>query len=491
MTSRSRIVVFRVIGLALACGVVGPARTAFAQYGGMPGQPGGGMPQAPMGQEPKEEGPAEAAPEDEGRPSDLEPLGGYAEQNKKKMQIFEIDGYMRMRSDYLYNFNLGQNYTFAGQPAITIGGVTTPTSLSGLPPFPVPLGCVPPDGVGSMPKPCSTKGLGGANLRLRLEPTLNVTDQVRVHAQVDLLDNTLMGSTPDSLVGINRTTQDSLPGAAPVPLLYTTQDPPEIGQNGYTSSIRAKRAWGEVDSEFGSLRFGRMPWHFGRGIAYNDGSCPDCELGTTVDRLMALTQLYGHQIAASWDFGAQGLNSQQLNIGRNDPGGYPIDLSQDDDVVQFMAAITRIDTPVHLRERIDRGDLVVNYGLQLVYRSQQDRVADPGLATTTTTATAATRETVAPAGLTPVGAHLLMPDLWFKLHFRALTVEFEGTAVFGKVDHAGPLAVDPNSDLTLRQFGWVVASDVRLYRDAFFIGFETGGASGDSAHDNSQYLNYR
>ena len=42
-----------------------------------------------------------------------------------------------------------------------------------------------------------------------------------------------------------------------------------------------------------------------------------------------------------------------------------------------MAAITRIDTPVQLRERIDRGDLVVNYGLQLVYRSQQDRVDRP------------------------------------------------------------------------------------------------------------------
>ena len=169
----------------------------------MPGQPGGGMPQAPMGQEAKEEGPAEAAPEDEGRPSDLEPLGGYAEQGKKKMQIFEIDGYMRMRTDYLYNFNLGQNYTFAVQPPIMIGGVTLPAT-SGLPPFPVPLACPAPRRARHRAKPCGTKGLGGANLRLRLEPTLNVTDQVRVHAQVDILDNTLMGSTPDSLVGINR-----------------------------------------------------------------------------------------------------------------------------------------------------------------------------------------------------------------------------------------------------------------------------------------------
>ena len=136
----------------------------------MPGQPGGGMPQAPMGQEPKEEGPAEAAPEDEGRPSDLEPLGGYAEQSKKKMQIFEIDGYFRMRSDYLYNFNLGQGYTQAQQASITYGNAngtstTVNPNASGLPPFPVPLNCSPPDMVGAMPhRPAGTSRASAARI---------------------------------------------------------------------------------------------------------------------------------------------------------------------------------------------------------------------------------------------------------------------------------------------------------------------------------------
>ena len=108
-------------------------------------------------------------------------------------------------------------------------------------------------------------------------------------AQVDVLDNTIMGSTPDSLINYRR------PGVrtnlAPTGALYTTQDPPELGRNSLVTSIRAKRAWGEVDSEFGSLRFGRMPWHFGRGIAFNNGNCPDCDGGTTVDRIMGITQL--------------------------------------------------------------------------------------------------------------------------------------------------------------------------------------------------------
>ena len=95
-------------------------------------------------------------------------------------------------------------------------------------------------------------------------------------------------------------------GVAPTLILSTNQDPPEVGQNGFVSSIRAKRAWGEVDSEFGSLRFGRMPWQFGRGISYNNGACQDCDGGTTVDRVMALTTVYGHQLALAWDLGAQG-----------------------------------------------------------------------------------------------------------------------------------------------------------------------------------------
>ena len=490
----SRIFVGQAIGLALASGL-GAGGSAWAQYGGMPGQPGGGMPAPPMGQESKEEGPAEAAPEEEGRPSDLEPLGGYAEQGRKKMQIFELDGYLRLRSDYLHNFNLGQGYTTL--PNMVPGGAATTTV--GLPPFPVPLGCTAP-ATPTSGVPCGTKGLGAANLRMRLEPTFNVTDQVRVHAQIDVFDNTLMGSTPDSLVTNQRSALDGLPGAAQSSLVYTTQDAPEVGQNGYLSSIRAKRAWGEIDSEFGSLRFGRMPWHFGRGIAFNDGSCPDCELGTTVDRLMALTQLYGHQIALSWDFGSQGLTTQQLNLGRNDPGGYQLDLSQDDDVVQFMAAITRIDSPVHLRERVDRGDLVFNYGLQLVYRSQQNAtVPTTSISSTPVTTTAPTREAAAPSQV-PFGGLTVMPDVWFKLHYRALTVEFEGSGVFGKIDHPGPPGADVplavNDDrLTLFQLGWVLASELRLYRDSLFIGFETGGATGDSATGSkaarAQYLNYR
>src|SRR4029078_2570708 len=146
--------------------------------GGGMGGPGGMQPPPPMGQEPKEEGPAEEAPEEEGRPAVREPLAEYAEQGRRKMQIFEVNGYLRLRTDYMHNFFLGQGYS-----------TLTWTDANGLPaagrpPFPTPLDCPRPAGAyqhtpGVPPAQdpgvnCGAKNIGGANLRLRLEPTVKV-----------------------------------------------------------------------------------------------------------------------------------------------------------------------------------------------------------------------------------------------------------------------------------------------------------------------------
>jgi uncharacterized protein (TIGR04551 family) len=498
--------------LALASAAfLGLVRPAGAQMGGSPsgfGGPGGGM-QPPPGQSPggeKEEGPAEEAPE-ENRPADLEPLTSYPEQNRRKMQIFELDGYLRLRSDYMHDFALGLGYS-----TIASGSTTQGTTNYGLPPFPLPLECPSPGDssvqisatlANSPGSNCSHKDIGGANIRFRLEPTLNITDQVRIHAQIDVLDNTILGSTPDSLAGIqgfNRPpsmlagsstiSPTSMPGVAPSAFLSTTQDPPQIGQNGFVSSIVAKRAWAEVDSEFGSLRFGRMPWQWGRGLFYNDGGCADCDVGTTVDRVMALTTIYGHQLAFAWDLGAQGYTTQQLSLGRDDPSGYPYDLSQNDDVLELMASVTKIENPVALRERVDRGDLVFNYGLQVVYRNQGNTVVP---AATDQMANAYGPQPLSPDQLPqaiPFDGISVTPDLWLKLYYKALTIEAEGIGIFGRIKHPGALSA-MDHELTLAEAGWVVASELRLFKDSFFVGLEVGGATGDQASDPGQYLNYR
>jgi uncharacterized protein (TIGR04551 family) len=462
--------------VAFAILLLTAAPAARAQFGGQPGgMPPGGMGPAPMGEEPKEEGPAEEAPDTDEKAAEAEPIGGYAGQSRRVRKVVEIDGYMRLRSEFYHQFDFGQSY---------IGPSDNPERT---PPFPQPLEC------GVAQTTCESKNLGGGNLRLRLEPTINVTDQVRVMAQVDVLDNLALGSTPDSLVNY-RVYQDAMgrpingPGS-----LSMTQVPPELGQNAIVSSIRAKRAWGEVDSEFGTLRFGRMPWHFGRGIAYNNGACADCDGETNVDRIVGHTQVYGHQITLAWDFGAQGHHIGMIDLGERDRNGFPLDLSQRDDVLQLMAAVSRIDDERRFQERAAQGDLVFNYAAQLVYRKQGKEISNIMRSMTVDPAAPLTREELSRSLVPPdLDATVFLPSLWFKLAWKSLTIEAEASGAFGKINNAGPLVVDPaRKNLTIRQLGWVVASELRLYKNAFAIGFETGGATGDQAENPRTYLNYR
>jgi uncharacterized protein (TIGR04551 family) len=473
---RFRLAIGLPLTLALALAGTSPA---WAQMGGMgPGMgPGMGKPGGMSPHEEKEEGPAEVAPDaEEKAPASKESDASYLEQARRRTKVVEFDGYYRVRTDYLYKMNMGQGYN---------PGNGTPPAL---PPFPIPSECLPTAG-GQAVIGCNDNGLGGGNMRLRVEPTINISDQVRVRSQLDVFDNLIMGSSADSLVNPYVPNQDYRAGqttaAAPTDVMSNTQ-------NSYVGSILAKRAWGEIDTEYGSLRFGRMPWHFGRGMYFNRGDCSDCEGGTTVDRLMALTSIYGHQLALAADFGAQGYHLGYTDLGQQNAGGFPLDLTQKDDVTQYMVALTKIDDDKTWRERIAAGDVMVNYGAQLVYRSQDyatfsiSQYDNPPYGTNSQpTGTPLTSSDFGKSITTNVNALLFIPSLWFKLGWKALTLEFEGNMLAGKMGNAGPLRYNNSNKsdegLSILQAGWVLASQLKLYNDSLFIGFETGGATGDQA----------
>jgi uncharacterized protein (TIGR04551 family) len=245
-----------------------------------------------------------------------------------------------------------------------------------------------------------------------------------------------------------------------------------------------------------------MPWHFGRGMVFNNGECQDCDDGTNVDRILAMTQIYGHRVALAWDWAGSGYTFGMTDVGRRDVGGLPLDFSQEDDVFQLMASIALVDDDRRFRERVDFGELAVNYGLQLVYRRQNTDVINPFMTVPSSTGTptmpegmardaAPTREQLVSGLVKDVDALVFQPSLWFKLGYKVLTVELEASAVLGHINNAGPYAAGSVKRLTLEQFGWILATELKLYRNALFLGFETGGATGDSAEDVEQYLNYR
>src|SRR5262249_54095918 len=135
--------------------------------------PTGGGPQ--QEEEKKKEGVAEAAPKATGllptTPALPPPKG-----RRKRWKLLELDGYYRLRTDWFKNFHLGHN----DDPAL--GGAAFPRALSCTASMSSGAGC--------------DNSLSSANMRLRLEPTINLDERTSVHVQADVLDNLVLGSTP-------------------------------------------------------------------------------------------------------------------------------------------------------------------------------------------------------------------------------------------------------------------------------------------------------
>ena len=162
-------------------------------------------------------------------------------------------------------------------------------------------------------------------------------------------------------------------GYAPIGFYEDTQVPPASGRNAFKDSINVKRAWAEYASPVGELRFGRMPFHWGLGMMFNSRRrLRTTTISRTVDRIQAVSGIKPLDLyfSAAWDFPNEGLSSDAVAL----PNPEPYDLG---------AARRRRPIRVHDRaqeepelERLSltRGELVLNGGVQLIYRQQ--KVAD-------------------------------------------------------------------------------------------------------------------
>lgn len=374
---------------------------------------------------------------------------------RKRFELVELDGYYRFRTDWFKNFNLG--FTSHGP-----GGA----------PFVQPLGCrqteTDVDGNVNVVGPCDDT-LKSANMRLRLEPTINVTETARVYMTVDLLDNLVLGSTPASL----------LPGAES-----------DVDTGDVASALRVRRVWAEVDTGLGQLSVGRQPWHWGLGIYANAGGADpfsggydlDSDFGDTVDRAMFRTGIPGTNldgaIAVDWASTYPTATQADLVSGHQGQGW---DLEDSDDINQWVFMLTRFDRPDVFAETTARGELALNYGAMLIYRSQDWATAPPADGEDFT-------DTLVPRGLTSY-----TPDAWLRLGFGKLQVELEGVATIGSIDNISdvelpgdgtdPDAPDATETVTesvdIRRFGAVGRVSYRAMNDALNLGLEVGFASGD------------
>ena len=271
-------------------------------------------------------------------------------------------------------------------------------------------------------------------------------------------------------------------GYTPLGFLDNDTSAPSAGQNSLRDSITVKRVWAEWVTPVGQLRFGRMPHHWGLGMVFNSGDGPDDDYQTTVDRAQIISGIKSLDLYASaaFDFPNEGPTSDTLSLER----GQPYDIAQLDDVNQYVFTIARKKSPELLKAALNKGDLVLNGGLQLLYRQQL--LATDGAGTCDGGASQAAALGCKPStelGFVRRGAQMWMPDLWLQLLYRGFRFEAEVATIQGSIDNistAPRVTGGANRDYTLSSWGLATEIEQKLAEDKLQLGFKFGWASGDA-----------
>jgi uncharacterized protein (TIGR04551 family) len=408
--------------------------------------------------------------------------------------VVELHGYFRTRATLFQNLALGRHDSvFQG---------TDPQYLA---PIPLDQSYAPsqPGGKGQNVSVCGPNGLGvchdetesGADMRLRLDPEIVISDNLRIVSEIFALDNVVLGSTPDAyaIQPSTTTTASSSPGVktsayqsagynpyAPIGFFSTTQGPPTAGVNSLQNSVSVQRVWGEYMTPVGQLRFGRMPDQWGLGMIDNAGDGIDSDYQTTTDRIMFITGIKSMDLyfGGAWDFVSTGPTNATAY---NTYGGQPYDVCNLCNVNEWAAFVAHKTNPEIQRLALSRGDLVVNGGLYAKFRSQNLDVqtgTEPQTPQSLNLNTAGLND-----GLEARQAWSLTPDLWVQALWRKFRFEAEAAMVVGEIGsltspNGGLLAVT-NDTADIRQWGVTAQTEYKAIDDKLDLKFGFGWASGD------------
>ncbi len=393
----------------------------------------------------KEELRNEMRAELQGAQSAAEFMGAVAEQ--PKTELFELDGYFRMRGESLNKLNLRN----------------TPDSA----------------GFNFFPKPLrASSTISDANMRLRLEPTINASETVRVRAQIDVLDNYVLGSSTSQVT-------DGTGSPYPVPFYGTTRTFTPGDKTNDRDAVIPRRVWGELQTPLGLLSFGRMPSSWGLGILANEGKGLDQDFGDTVDRIQFALTPVGSPIGdlifiPMYDFDSTGPIFADPHGGQG--VGQPLSADRGSSARTLALKAVRLDTEEEIRRKLERNERSINYGLYYSHRSQRyvyPAWLDTGFATPggqfdpgSTTAVSNRRA---------ANAHVL--SLWTRWLSPTIRLEGELVGLYGTVGNAYAGSTNtglPSRSLHMRQWGGVLQAEFKPSSKVAW-GLELGVASGDAA----------
>jgi uncharacterized protein (TIGR04551 family) len=120
---------------------------------------------------------------------------------------------------------------------------------------------------------------------------------------------------------------------------------------------------------------------------------------------------------------------------------------------------------------VKSGELGLNYGAHLVYRTQKWDQSP------TASASSTLGTTPDPNAFVPRHYKAYIPDIWIHAAYGKMDLELEGVAVLGSIDELGDVGVEGSIDL--RQFGGVARFLYHFLDGDLRLGVEGGFASGD------------
>jgi uncharacterized protein (TIGR04551 family) len=388
----------------------------------------------------------EVRAEMQGAQSAAEFLGAVAE--GPKLEFFEVDGYYRFRGQLLGGLDLR-----AGRDASN--RYLFPISRAGQ----------------------GGSSLATANMRLRLEPTLNVSEHVRVRAQVDVFDNHVLGSSTSALF-------DDPNSPYPVPFYGSSRVLGVADPRLDRPYISPKRAWAEIQTPVGLLSFGRMPSHWGLGVMANSGAGIDEDFGDTVDRIQfalpsVSTPIGRLTFVPILDFDNEGtLYADPRYADARTGVGQPFDAAKGDDARSLSIKVARLDTDDEVRRKNERNEASVNYGVYYSYKTQRYFYPEAanGFDPMISSSTEGAPESIHRA------AYAHVADFWWRLLTTRWRIEAEVTGIYGSIGDArnNAIAAVPPKVL-LRQWGGALVIDYKVSPNRFMLGGEVGAASGDDA----------
>jgi hypothetical protein len=147
-----------------------------------------------------------------------------------------------------------------------------------------------------------------ADHRLRLQPGFLISKNVSIYTQLDFLPGVTWGSQPVVQTDLATSLAD------PTVTTYAVEPPRAEDGSAGVQSLQVRRAWGQLDFEYGQVRFGRMPVEWGTGLVWNAGDDPLDEYGDTSDRVQAVIPVGPIHLIGAFETPAENYVNQPDDI---------------------------------------------------------------------------------------------------------------------------------------------------------------------------------